>query len=120
MAPSHEDDFDHDLSDEELEDEFDALFKAFNQHVEEFAREHDVPDGLLSVLTQRTSLTLRMAGYVTSVENPSGAGLKLDLDRFRRELDDAIRAAKKGADEFVAMAKAAMAEEEAAPDEKPK
>jgi len=110
MGPSHED---RDLSDEELEDELEAIFKAFNEHVEEFAQDHDLSDGVLSVLMQRMSLSLRMAGYMTSVEKPSGAGLKLDLDRFRHELDDAIRWAKKGADEYVAMAKQAIAEAEA-------
>ena len=67
MGPSHED---RDLSDEELEDELEAIFKAFNEHVEEFAQDHDLSDGVLSVLMQRMSLSLRMAGYMTSVEKP--------------------------------------------------
>jgi hypothetical protein len=54
-----------------------------------------------------------MFDYVMSTEKPSGSGLKLDLDRYRRDVDESVRAAKKGADDFVAKAKEAIAEAEA-------
>ena len=48
---------------------------------------------------------MRMAAYGGGVEQPSVAGLKLDLDRFRRELDEGVRAAKKDAEAFIEEAK---------------
>jgi hypothetical protein len=117
MAASQDDPFDRDLTDEELEGEMEALFMDFHEHVQGFAQERDVNDGIVSLLALRISLSARMLDYVMSTEKPSGSGLKLDLDRYRRDVDEAVRAARKGADEFVAKAKQAMAE--AQPDEKP-
>ena len=42
---------------------------------------------------------------------PSGGGLKLDLDRFRRDADELIREMKKDADHFIAEARESMAAE---------
>lgn len=50
-----------------------------------------MPDAVLSDLLFRPSLTMRMTGYVVSVAKPSGAGLKLDLDRFRRDVEERRR-----------------------------
>jgi hypothetical protein len=51
------------------------------------------------------------------VEKPSASGLKLELDRVRREIDDYVRSSKKSAEEFVAASKKALAETESeAPD----
>jgi hypothetical protein len=35
------------------------------------------------------------------VESPSVAGLKLDLDRWRRDVDEFVREAKKGAENYI-------------------
>jgi hypothetical protein len=59
-------------------------------------------------------IRMRMIGYALETEQPSGSGLKMELDRFRREIDDAMRAAKKGAEEFI---EEAMVLREAAEDE---
>ena len=48
---------------------------------------------------------------------PSGGGLKLDLDRFRREIDSVIRAAKKDADRFIFKARESLAADERDADE---
>ena len=95
---------DHDdaFGDDEAAEEFDRLTHALFEHISHFADEEDVPDELLSQLLFRVSLTTRMMAYGTSVAKPSGGGLKLDLDRFRRETDDLIRLAKKEADHTVA------------------
>ena len=90
-------------------DEFDRLSELLIQRVSEFAEEEDVPDAVLSELLFRLSLTMRMTGYVLSVAKPSGAGLKLDLDRFRREIEELMRTTKKDADPFVARAKLELA-----------
>jgi hypothetical protein len=43
-----------------------------------------------------------MMNYAASVTKPSGGGLKLDLDRFRRDIEDLVRESKKNADRFIA------------------
>jgi hypothetical protein len=109
--------FDPDGSEQDEENELEELFVAFNEHVHEFAQEHDLNDAVVSMLALRLSLATRMFDYMMSTENPSGSGLKLELDRFRRDVEDSVRAMRKGADEYVAQAKQAIAEAEA--EEKP-
>jgi hypothetical protein len=102
---------------EEAVDDFDRLTEILFQRVVAFAEEEEVADELLSPLLLRLSLTSRMVGYTASTAKPSGGGLKLDLDRFRRDIEDLIRAAKKDADHFIAQAKASMAAAELDEDE---
>jgi hypothetical protein len=102
MGPN-DDDNDDELSEEagEWEQHQAALFEA----IEEFQEEHDVNDSAMSLLLADLAANKRMMGYALEVEQPSGTGLKLELDRFRRELDDLFRELKKNADEFVSQAK---------------
>ena len=79
--------------------------------IEEFADEEDVADDILPLLLLRLSATMRMMAYAVSVAKPSGGGLKLDLDRFRRDADELIREMKKDADRFIAEARESMAAE---------
>jgi hypothetical protein len=97
--------------------DFDRLTEILMQRVMEFAEEEEVDDDLLSPLLLRLSLTTRMVAYAGTAAKPSGSGLKLDLDRFRRDIDDLIRAAKKDADQFIVHAKESMAAAEAGEDE---
>ena len=97
--------------------DFDRLTEMLFQRVVEFAEEEDVADELLSPLLLRLSLTTRMVAYAETAAKPSGAGLKLDLDRFRRDIDGLIRASKKDADQFIAQAKESMAAAESGEDE---
>jgi hypothetical protein len=90
-------------------DEYDRLQKAFLDHIDAFAEEEDVGDPDLIGLLVDAAVRLRMASYGTYVEKPSVGGLKLDLDRFRQEIDQIIRDAKKGADEYIEMVKGARA-----------
>ena len=101
-----------DLFDEdgvEILDDFDRLTELLFQHVLEFAEEEEVGDEMLSPLLLRLSITSRMVAYAASAAKPSGAGLKLDLDRFRRDIDNLIRATKKDADGFIARAREEIA-----------
>jgi len=98
-----------DVDDEEVGQQFEELFDAFGEHVDKFADENELPFGIVSLLTMEMSVSARMIDYVTSVEKPSSSGLKLELDRYRREVDDAVRSAKKGADEFLASTKEMVA-----------
>jgi hypothetical protein len=89
---------DNELFDEdgqEALDEFDRLTQLLSQHVVKFAEDEDIPDEMLSPLLLRIALTSRMVGYLASTAKPSAGGLKLDLDRFRRDVDDIIRETKR-------------------------
>jgi hypothetical protein len=97
---------------DEAVDDFDRLTDILFQRVNEFAEEEDVADELLPLLLLRLTLTMRMAAYAATVAKPSGAGLKLDLDRFRRDIEDLIRETKKDADRFIAQARESMTADE--------
>ncbi len=102
-------------------DELERHGMALHQLIQDYMDEHDLSDELTSLMLLNMSVRMHMVGYALETEKPSGSGLKLALDRFRREIDDCIRAAKKEADAFIAEAKAvrAAAEKEAeeAPDD---
>jgi hypothetical protein len=98
-------------------DDLDRLTDLLFQRVEAFAEEEDVADELLSPLLLRLAVTMRMVAYAATVAKPSGSGLKLDLDRFRRDIEDLIRATKKDADRFIAQARESMAAAELDEDE---
>jgi len=100
-GPDENDDLFDEDGNEALED-FNRLTDLLFQRVSEFADEEDVDDDILPLLLLRLSVTMRMTGYAASVAKPSGGGLKLDLDRFRRAADELIRETKKDADRFIA------------------
>jgi hypothetical protein len=101
----------------EAVDDFDRLSEILVRRIGEFAEEEDVADEILAPLLLRLALTMRMVAYAATAAKPSGGGLKLDLDRFRRDIEDLIRATKKEADRFVAQAKESMAQAELDEDE---
>ena len=113
---------DDDFDDPELDaamDEFERHSGAIYQLVQDYIDEHDLLEEMMSVVLLNLSVRLRMVGYALDTEKPSASGLKLDLDRFRREMDDGVRAAKKDADRFIAEVKTARAEAETEADEEP-
>jgi hypothetical protein len=102
---------------DEALDDFDRLTEMFSQRVIEFAEEEEVTDEVLSPLLFRLSLTSRMVAYAATAAKPSGAGLKLELDRFRRDIENIIRETKKDADRFIAEARESIAAAELDEDE---
>src|SRR5450631_3643491 len=86
---------------DEAVSEFDRLGEVLFQRITAFAEEEDVDDEILPLLLLRLSLSMRMMTYATSVANPSAGGLKLELDRFRRDADGLIREMKRDADRFI-------------------
>jgi hypothetical protein len=102
---------------DEAVDDFDRLSEILVRRIGEFAEEEDVADEVLAPLLFRLALTMRMVAYAATAAKPSGGGLKLDLDRFRRDIEDIIRATKKDADRFIAQAKESMAAAEPGEDE---
>jgi hypothetical protein len=115
MTEGQDDLFDEGV--DEALDEFDRLVGMLNHRVLEFAEEQEIDDEVLSPLLLRLALSARMVAYAAGTAKPSGSGLKLNLDRFRREIDNVIRAAKKDADRFIAEARESMTAEEPGEDE---
>ena len=104
---SQTDDFDED--DQAAIEELDRHGMALHKLVQDYMDAHDLSDEMTSLLLLNISVRMRMVAYALETEKPSASGLKLDLDRFRREIDECVRAAKKDADAFIAQAKVARA-----------
>jgi hypothetical protein len=115
MPDENDDPFGED--EDEAVDDFDQLTNMLFQRVAEFAEEEDVADEMVPLLLLRIALTMRMMTYAMTVAKPSGGGLKLDLDRFRRDAEEMIRAMKKDADQLIAQAKDTIAAAELGEDE---
>jgi hypothetical protein len=98
-------------------EEFDRLNDILYERVVEFAEDEDVSDEVLPLLLLQLSLSMRMMTYTVSVAKPSAAGLKLDLDRYRRDAEDLIRLMKKDADQFIAKAREEIAASDREEDE---
>jgi hypothetical protein len=105
---SRDDDLDSAESDAAM-DEINRHGVALHQLIRHYTDEHDLLEEVVSVILLDLSVRMRMVGYALETEKPSASGLKLDLDRFRGEVDSCIRAAKKDADRFIAEAKRARA-----------
>ena len=84
-----------------VREEFEAHRKALYERIADYMEEADLSDSYAAQLLLDAMISMRMAAYGTEVENPSVAGLKLDLERLRREVEDFVRGAKKGAEEYI-------------------
>jgi hypothetical protein len=113
------DDLFDDAEGDAAEDEFNRHCEAIFQYIEKYIDEHELIEEMMSLVLLNLCIKLRMLGYGLYTEKPSVAGLKLDLDRFRREVDDALRAVKKDADRFIAEVRTARAAAESEIDEEP-
>jgi hypothetical protein len=102
---------------DQVAEDIDRLRDILYARVTEFAEDEDVPDEMLPVLLLELSVIIYKVNYAQSVAKPSASGLKLDLDRFRRATEDLIREAKKGADQFIVLAREAIAAAAAEDDE---
>jgi hypothetical protein len=105
---------------ERLDDEFAEYQHALFDRIESFMDEEEHDDGYMADLLIDAAIRLRMSSYGVEVDKPSVAGLKLDLDRMRTEIEQAIREVKKDAEEYIANIKAIRAEEDAEEDTEPK
>src|SRR5215469_12451600 len=75
----------------------DGLHDLIADYLEDF--DINTGDGVYMLLD--IMVGLRVAAYGFGVENPSASGLKLDLDRFAREVTDFLRESKKNADSAI-------------------
>ena len=116
MSDDQENPFDENGND--LLDDFDRLTHSLFERVSEFAEDEDIDDELLSMLLFRLSLTTRMMAYAEHAAKPSAGGLKLDLDRFGRDIETHLRESKKDAERFITEAKASIAAGEREEDER--
>lgn len=108
-----DDSIENDESDEAYDEAFETHRAALYERLLAYADEHDLSDGFIADLVADLSLSLRMVAYASETEKPSMGGLRLDLDRYARELGEAVRDAKKHGADFIAEAKAAREREEA-------
>ncbi|QIB35551.1 hypothetical protein [Ancylobacter pratisalsi] len=103
---------------ESYEEVYEEHRSALYDQLMAYADAHDLSDGFMSDLVSDLGLSLRMVAYAAETEKPSVGGLRLDLERYTRELAESVREAKRQAAEFIAEAKAAREQDEAEnPDE---
>ncbi|MBO0752218.1 MAG: hypothetical protein J2P53_08910 [Bradyrhizobiaceae bacterium] len=104
---------DEDFDEAALADEMDQHGLALHQVIEDYLDEHDIHDDAGIIILLGIAVRMRMVSYALETENPSASGLKMDLDRFQRVIEDAVRNAKKSAEEFIAEAKEVREQAEA-------
>ena len=103
----------HDEPEEEFEfdEEQEAHAEEIKNIVLDYVEENEVPEETAIFTLVQLAVSMHMATYMGSVEKPSVNGLKMELERFGKEIDDMLRDAKNGAAEFVDDYKAAMEED---------
>ena len=112
MAKPPEDPFERGASQEEMEQHVDAMREALQKQLKPFIEDNEDPHGLLSMLLVELAITTQMTDYILSVEQPSGSGLRRNLDRFQNDIEKMVRDFKKQSDDYVAHMKQAIAEAE--------
>ena len=90
---------------EKFASDFERRREALYERISAFMDEEDLDEVYAAQLLLEAVLRMRMTAYGMSVEKPSVAGLKMDLDRLRQEVDYYVREAKKGAEEYIAQVK---------------
>ena len=93
------------LSDEQAVEEFERHRAGLYERICDYMEEEDIDEAYVAHLLLDAALSMRMTAYGIGVENPSAAGLKLDLDRLTREVERLVRDGKRGAEEFINKAK---------------
>ena len=99
--PDSDDSFSDDPEFKKFADEFERHREALYQLVSDYMDEEGVSETFAAQLLLDATVHMRMAAYGTVVEHPSVNGLKLDLDRLRQEVEQFVREAKKGAEEYI-------------------
>src|ERR1700730_17880555 len=94
-------------------DEFERHHQAIYDYLSDYMDELDIDPLYVPQVLMDIVLGLRMTSYGETGESPSVAGLRLELDRLRGEVDEMVRGAKKGAEEFISETKRLRAEAEA-------
>jgi hypothetical protein len=103
MAANDNDDAD--LDETEFHAEWERHQREIHDLVEDYREENDIGDAAVSMMLMTVGLNMRMTAYALDVDKPSASGLKLDLDRFKRDIDSLFREARKNAEAFIETAK---------------
>ena len=108
MADDHQtpsDDF-------EFDDEQEAHVEEIRNIVLDYVEDNDVPEATAIVALIELAVSMNMGAYVGSVEKPSVSGLKMEIERFGKEIDAILRDAKKNAEGFIEDYKSAIEDED--------
>jgi hypothetical protein len=114
VMPDADDFSEEETSHERVAEEFERHRKGLYERICEYMEE-DIDEAYVAHLLLDAAISMRMTAYGSGAENPSAAGLKLELNRLRGELDRLVRDGKRGAEEFINKAKemrAAIEEED--------
>ncbi len=93
--------FDTELTVHAESSEYDRLRDMLDNQVSGFADEHKLSFDTLSLLLIDCGVTNALTRYLLSVDKPSAHGLKLELDRLRRKIENFISLHKGDADDFM-------------------
>jgi hypothetical protein len=74
-------------------DDYERHQSAIYDYLSDYMDNHNIDPLYVSDALVDIAVGLRMTSRGVTVENPSVAGLKLELDRFRGELDEIVREA---------------------------
>jgi hypothetical protein len=97
--------FDDDPSMDEFAADVERHRDAIHEMICDYMDEAEITEAYVAQLLIDAMIRMRMTAYGLGVENPSVAGLKIDLDRLRDEVGVFLREAKKGAQEYIAQVK---------------
>ena len=87
--------------------------------ISEYADEHGLDDAGMAYMLLEMAVSVRTVAYATETEKPSIAGLRLDLDRFFKDIAELIRESKRHADKTLrTLADILAAHESPPPDSK--
>jgi len=113
-----------DPASDEFAEEFERHRNAIFERIHDYMEAVEIDEAYMAQLLIDAMVRMRMTAYGVGVESPSVAGLKLDLDRLRNEVNEFLREAKKGAEEYIGHVKEMRAkvdaEEEEEDEESPK
>ena len=107
-----DDDRSDDLDPQDGVDEAEGHIKAVYELVSDYMDDLDLSEGLMAHVLLNAAVNMRMVSYAMETEKPSTGGLKIELDRMRNDFEMLVRESKKGAEDFIATAKAAIANAE--------
>jgi hypothetical protein len=85
----------------QIAQEFQRHCDELYERIADYMDETEIGEAYVAQLLLEAMIRMRMEAYAIDVEKPSVAGLKLDLDRLQRQVDELVREAKKGAEDFI-------------------
>ena len=98
---------------DEFVEDFERHRDAIYERICDYMEEVEINEAYVAQLLVDAMIRMQMTAYGLGVESPSVAGLKLDLDRMRDEVNVFLREAKKGAEDYIGHVKQMRAEIEA-------